>query len=50
MGEDLEVYKTGAERDKMRAFIRDRELKLKWHTLEQVSKKKRTKIIQYQNV
>ena len=43
MGEDMELYKTAAERNDIRAFYRDKQLKFNWHTLERVSKKKRNK-------
>ena len=37
------MYKTGAERNEIRSFLKEKQIKLNWHTVELVNKEERAK-------
>ena len=41
LGKDLLMYETGAERDEVHSFLKEKEIKLNWHTVELVNKEER---------
>lgn len=43
LGEEFLEYETGAERDEIREFLKEKQIKLNWHTVELVNKEERDK-------